>query len=512
MASVRGDTAATPGEQREAALLVCMFHLNLAFSSLAPERQAHVVQACYWPMLRLAEETPFPIAFEATGWTLERIAEHDPAWIARARELIDAGRVELIGSGYAQCAAPLLPAEVNRWNLRLGFEAYERAARDAPGARARLRAGLLARPRADLRRGRRRGDDRRLGQRLPLQPRLGRRRAPPAAARAGQRRRQPAGRVERVDRVSEVPALRPRRAVARALRRVHRRGRRRGPRCAHALRQRRRGLRPPPGPLRGRADARRGRVGTRRARAADARRARGRHAGAAARGARPARPAGGRAGAAPRGARPADPGQEAGQVQHHALGRQRPRRRRDQHALPAHLRAVARRRGRGSRAVAAPLRAVGLGLPHAHRRCALGRDGAPARAGRGRCRRDRAGSGTGAGRAGRAGGARGRRPGAARRRDARRPPVARAQRPSRGHAQRPARPRDRGLQRRPHRPRDAVRHARARLLSDDRARRRLVHRRRRAGGAAAPQGDRPRADGAGLRGARAAASSAPSGG
>ena len=56
-----------------------MFHLNLAFSSLAPDRQAHVVRCCYWPMLQLAEETPFPIAFEATGWTLERIAEHDPA-------------------------------------------------------------------------------------------------------------------------------------------------------------------------------------------------------------------------------------------------------------------------------------------------------------------------------------------------------------------------------------------------------------------------------------------------
>jgi hypothetical protein len=127
MAGVRNEAASAPGRQaRDAALLVCMFHLNLAFSSLAPERRAHVVQACYWPMLRLAEETPFPIAFEATGWTLERIAEHDPAWIARARELIDDGRVELVGSGYAQCAAPLLPAAVNRWNLRLGWEAYER--------------------------------------------------------------------------------------------------------------------------------------------------------------------------------------------------------------------------------------------------------------------------------------------------------------------------------------------------------------------------------------------------
>ncbi len=133
MASAEGRTLTAPGASRDAALLVCMFHLNLAFSSLAPERQAHVVQACYWPMLRLAEQTPFPIAFEATGWTLERIAEHDPAWIARARELIESGRVELVGSAYAQCAAPLLPAAVNRWNLRLGFEAYERLLGVRPG-------------------------------------------------------------------------------------------------------------------------------------------------------------------------------------------------------------------------------------------------------------------------------------------------------------------------------------------------------------------------------------------
>ena len=101
-----------------------MFHLNLAYSSLEAEDQAEVVERCYRPMLGLAERTPFPIAIEAPGWTLERIAAHDPGWIEEARRLIKAGRVELIGSGYAQCAAPLLPAEVNRWNLRLGFQVY----------------------------------------------------------------------------------------------------------------------------------------------------------------------------------------------------------------------------------------------------------------------------------------------------------------------------------------------------------------------------------------------------
>jgi hypothetical protein len=107
-------------------LLVCMFHMNLAFSSLEEDRRAEVVRRCYWPMLRLAEQTPFPIAFEAPGWTLEQVAALDPAWIERARELVDEGRLEVVGSAYAQCAAPLLPAEANRWNLRLGLETYER--------------------------------------------------------------------------------------------------------------------------------------------------------------------------------------------------------------------------------------------------------------------------------------------------------------------------------------------------------------------------------------------------
>ncbi len=114
------------GAQREhgATLLVCMFHLNLAYSSLEEADQAEVIERCYRPMLGLAERTPFPIAIEAPGWTLERIAAHDAGWIEEARRLIKAGRVELVGSGYAQCAAPLLPADVNRWNLRLGFDVY----------------------------------------------------------------------------------------------------------------------------------------------------------------------------------------------------------------------------------------------------------------------------------------------------------------------------------------------------------------------------------------------------
>jgi hypothetical protein len=114
----------TSRAQASATRLVCLFHLNLAFSSLEEDRHAEVVRRCYRPALELAAQAGFPIAVEATGWTLRRIAELDPGWIRLARGLLADGRIELVGSAHAQCAAPLLPAEVNAWNLRLGRAGY----------------------------------------------------------------------------------------------------------------------------------------------------------------------------------------------------------------------------------------------------------------------------------------------------------------------------------------------------------------------------------------------------
>jgi hypothetical protein len=98
------------------------FHLNLAFSSIEEERRGEVITCCYWPLLRLAER--HPVGLEISGFTLEEIALRDPAWIAYARELIAAGRIELIGSGYSQMIGPLVPARVMIENLRIGNEIY----------------------------------------------------------------------------------------------------------------------------------------------------------------------------------------------------------------------------------------------------------------------------------------------------------------------------------------------------------------------------------------------------
>lgn len=96
----------------------------MAFSAIEEEDRPTVIKRCYWPILRLAEE--FPIGIEATGYTLDSINDLDPGWISQLRRLIEAGKVELVGSGAVQLIGPLVDPEVTRQNLRIGHLDYQR--------------------------------------------------------------------------------------------------------------------------------------------------------------------------------------------------------------------------------------------------------------------------------------------------------------------------------------------------------------------------------------------------
>ena len=106
--------------------LFAFHHLNIAYSAISEEDRPKIVERCYWPLLRLARKLKLPFGIELTGYTLETIAEIDPAWLAELRSLISDGNCELIGSGYAQIIGPLVPSKVNEQNLRLGHEVYEK--------------------------------------------------------------------------------------------------------------------------------------------------------------------------------------------------------------------------------------------------------------------------------------------------------------------------------------------------------------------------------------------------
>ena len=105
--------------------LYAFYHLNLAYSSIEEAQHRIVINSCYWPLLNIAKKHKLPFGIEASGYTLEAIMAIDPAWITELRNLIDEGTVEIIGSGYAQLIGPLVPAEVNSANLRIGNQIYE---------------------------------------------------------------------------------------------------------------------------------------------------------------------------------------------------------------------------------------------------------------------------------------------------------------------------------------------------------------------------------------------------
>ncbi len=101
------------------------FHLNLAYSAITEERRSEVIEKCYWPLLRLAKRLQIPFGIEASAWTLKTVNEIDSAWIRELRDLVTLGPCEFIGSGYAQIIGPLVPADVNIANFKIGMSQYE---------------------------------------------------------------------------------------------------------------------------------------------------------------------------------------------------------------------------------------------------------------------------------------------------------------------------------------------------------------------------------------------------
>lgn len=102
-----------------------VFHLNLAFSSVDKSSWGAIVDRCYWPLLDIVSDLQVPLGIELSAWTLNGIQETCPEWVDKFKQLLGDGKCELIGSGYCQIIAPLVPYEVNVQNQRIGLDIYQ---------------------------------------------------------------------------------------------------------------------------------------------------------------------------------------------------------------------------------------------------------------------------------------------------------------------------------------------------------------------------------------------------
>lgn len=101
-----------------------IFHLNLAYSSIAESERKNVIRRCYWPLLELIDGGTLA-ALEIPAYTLEQINQLDKAWVHKFKELIKQGKTELVGSGYMQLIGPLVPSQLNDANQYWGNKIYK---------------------------------------------------------------------------------------------------------------------------------------------------------------------------------------------------------------------------------------------------------------------------------------------------------------------------------------------------------------------------------------------------
>jgi alpha-amylase len=75
----------------------------------------------YWPFLELMEQYPeIPFTLHTSGCLLEWIVEHRPEYVARLKELVGRGQVEILGGGFYEPILTMLP----RWDRQGQVRTY----------------------------------------------------------------------------------------------------------------------------------------------------------------------------------------------------------------------------------------------------------------------------------------------------------------------------------------------------------------------------------------------------
>ena len=102
------------------------FFYNLMFSSLKVSDREIILDNSLANLLKLVKKNKIKVSICMTGYSLEIAKKIRPKIIKEMKSLIDKGYLELVGSSYSQIIQPLVPADVNKRNIELGFETYKK--------------------------------------------------------------------------------------------------------------------------------------------------------------------------------------------------------------------------------------------------------------------------------------------------------------------------------------------------------------------------------------------------
>jgi alpha-amylase/alpha-mannosidase (GH57 family) len=107
---------------------ITIFHANLNYAYLTEDRYEFVIRQAYEMTLdtMLAEFPDVPFVFEASGYTLEHMAQKTPDVLEKLKAAIARGQCEFMGSPYAHPMLPNFPRADGLWSIRFSNEVYDR--------------------------------------------------------------------------------------------------------------------------------------------------------------------------------------------------------------------------------------------------------------------------------------------------------------------------------------------------------------------------------------------------
>ena len=107
---------------------VAIYHANLNYAFLEPHKYEQVIRASYEVILdgHLAAGPRAKFVFEASGFTIDVMAEKCPDVLAKLKAMIDSGQCEFMGAPYAHPVLANVPEEDAYWSCEFSQRAYEK--------------------------------------------------------------------------------------------------------------------------------------------------------------------------------------------------------------------------------------------------------------------------------------------------------------------------------------------------------------------------------------------------
>lgn len=107
---------------------VTIYHANLNYAFLEPHKYEQVIRASYETIIdghaKAGPKAKF--VFEASGFTIDLMAEKCPDVVAKLRALIASGQCEFMGAPYAHPVLANVPEEDGYWSCEFSQRAYEK--------------------------------------------------------------------------------------------------------------------------------------------------------------------------------------------------------------------------------------------------------------------------------------------------------------------------------------------------------------------------------------------------